>query len=70
MFKILSEGMPKAWVEMRMMLFRSSQYYYFQIIQGINFHWLKFTLTEDVFAGEKKTNLGNLRKLLILLQLL
>lgn len=70
MFKISAEAMPKAWVEMRMMLLRSSQYHYFQTIQGINFPWLKFTLTEDTCAGEKNPNLGNLRKMLILLQLL
>lgn len=54
MFKISAEAMPKARMEMRMMLLRSSQYHYFQTIQGINFPSLKFTFTEDVFAGEKK----------------
>ena len=52
-----------------MVLLRSSQYHCFWTIQGTNFHWLKFTFTVGVSAGKKK-NLGNLRIMLMLLQVL
>lgn len=51
-----------------MMLLRSSQYHYFQTNQGTSFRCLKFAFTVDVSAGKK--TLGNLGKMLVLLQVL